>query len=213
MIKQALERGCVVAHNIRKAVLDTLGFTLSAGISTSKLVAKLGASQRQAKWPGCHSSLCHFSCNGRDGNSKSPKSWRENWETSTCIVASGSNDNGVDCSTTITTSIVREAWRRNWQNGVSDACRGMDEEPVKETAGALVKSITAFKSFQKISITSGELTEWIALLATDVVSRVQLDSTRNNRYPKSCTVQYTCSKERSVWKSYSKRANTLSSRW
>jgi len=40
----ALRRGCLVARGIRKAVFDTLGFTLSAGVSTSKMVAKLGAS-------------------------------------------------------------------------------------------------------------------------------------------------------------------------
>ena len=41
---QALQRGCIIARGIRKAVYDKLGFTLSAGISTNKLVAKLGAS-------------------------------------------------------------------------------------------------------------------------------------------------------------------------
>ena len=39
----ALRRGCHVASTARRAVLDTLGFTLSAGISTNKLVAKLAA--------------------------------------------------------------------------------------------------------------------------------------------------------------------------
>ena len=41
---KALQRGCVIARGIRRAVYNKLGFTLSAGISTSKLVAKLGAS-------------------------------------------------------------------------------------------------------------------------------------------------------------------------
>lgn len=41
---RALQRGSVIACGIRKAVYDKLGFTLSAGISTTKLVAKLGAS-------------------------------------------------------------------------------------------------------------------------------------------------------------------------
>ena len=43
-IGRALRRGCYVALTARKAVLDTLGFTLSAGISTNKLVSKLAAS-------------------------------------------------------------------------------------------------------------------------------------------------------------------------
>lgn len=42
-IGNALRRGCYVALTARKAVMDTLGFTLSAGISTNKLVAKLAA--------------------------------------------------------------------------------------------------------------------------------------------------------------------------
>ena len=41
---RALRRGCDVARGIRRAVFDTLGFTLSAGVSTSKTVAKLAAS-------------------------------------------------------------------------------------------------------------------------------------------------------------------------
>jgi hypothetical protein len=39
----ALRRGCHVAHVVRRAVFEGLGFTLSAGISTNKLVAKLAA--------------------------------------------------------------------------------------------------------------------------------------------------------------------------
>ena len=41
---RALQRGCIIARGIRKAVFDRLGFTLSAGVSTSKLVSKLCAS-------------------------------------------------------------------------------------------------------------------------------------------------------------------------
>lgn len=41
---KALRRGCIIARGIRKAVFDRLGFTLSAGVGTSKLVSKLGAS-------------------------------------------------------------------------------------------------------------------------------------------------------------------------
>lgn len=40
---RSLVLGCHIARIVRKAVFDQLKFTLSAGISTSKLVAKLGA--------------------------------------------------------------------------------------------------------------------------------------------------------------------------
>jgi nucleotidyltransferase/DNA polymerase involved in DNA repair len=40
----ALKRGCRIAHGIRMSISENLGFTLSAGISTSKTVAKLASS-------------------------------------------------------------------------------------------------------------------------------------------------------------------------
>jgi DNA polymerase eta len=42
--EQALVMGCHIARTVRRRIFDELKFTLSAGISTSKLVAKLGAS-------------------------------------------------------------------------------------------------------------------------------------------------------------------------
>ena len=76
---------------------------------------------------------------------------------------------------------------------VFDACRGIDDEPVKETKGALSKSITAFKSFGPTKISC--LGKWITLLATDVFKRVNVDCIRNNRFPKICTIQYYYRKE------------------
>lgn len=40
----ALQLGCHIAWTARRAVFEKLGFTLSAGISTNKLVSKLAAS-------------------------------------------------------------------------------------------------------------------------------------------------------------------------
>jgi nucleotidyltransferase/DNA polymerase involved in DNA repair len=71
---------------------------------------------------------------------------------------------------------------------VYDYSNGIDYEPVKQTKGALTKSITAFKSF---SVRSREdVTKWITLLATDMLLRVDVDSSRNNRFPTTCTVQF-----------------------
>jgi len=71
---------------------------------------------------------------------------------------------------------------------VFNLCRGNDDEPVKETFGALIKSITASKNF---SITGlKDIQKWIALLAEDVITRVEIDTKRNHRVPKRCTVHY-----------------------
>lgn len=194
-IQQALERGCLVAHEVRKAVYETLGFTLSAGISTSKLVAKLGASYGK---PNGQAVIMPSSIPQVMQETEIRKVRNLGGKIGKQVQALLPPNEPMTMGSiarllslpTLTEKLGKETGKM-----VFDACRGMDEEPVKVTAGALVKSITAFKSFTKTSIDSRELTEWIALLATDVISRVQLDATRNNRYPKSCNIQYTCSKE------------------
>lgn len=71
---------------------------------------------------------------------------------------------------------------------VFDLCRGISDEPVKETRGALTKSVTAFKSFGEADSLS--LQKWISVLVTDVIHRIQVDTERNNRYPTTCVIQY-----------------------
>jgi hypothetical protein len=44
------------------------------------------------------------------------------------------------------------------------ACRGVDNEAVRETKGALVKSITAFKSFPATSRVE-EIKNWVSLMS------------------------------------------------
>ena len=66
--------------------------------------------------------------------------------------------------------------------------QGIDDELVKQTKGALTKSITSFKSFTVRS--EEDLMKWISLLSADLFLRVNLDSNRNNRFPTVCTIQY-----------------------
>ena len=74
---------------------------------------------------------------------------------------------------------------------VFHACRGICTEEVKSTLKVLPKSITAFKSFNNNGIGYPELEKWIELLASDIMKRVELDTSRNNRAPKSCTLGFT----------------------
>lgn len=65
---------------------------------------------------------------------------------------------------------------------------GIDQEEVKDTKDALTKSITAFKSFTVRR--REDVSKWISLLSIDLLKRVGVDSSRNNRFPTTCTVQY-----------------------
>jgi DNA polymerase eta len=69
------------------------------------------------------------------------------------------------------------------------AAQGIDNEPVKETSKALVKSITAFKSFPAMKNVT-DIRNWIVVLANEIAERVTQDAVRNNRYPKTCTLNY-----------------------
>ena len=69
-IGRALRLGCHVSANVRRVVFQKLGFTLSAGISTSKLVAKLGATygkpNGQVRRQLCFTVLCNSICIDHD---------------------------------------------------------------------------------------------------------------------------------------------------
>lgn len=82
------------------------------------------------------------------------------------------------------TSVLGAEMGRN----VWNSCRGIDEEPVRETKRALTKSITAFKSFRARN--KEDVSRWIELLATDLFARIQMDQNRHNRFPTTCSVQY-----------------------
>ena len=194
-VHKALERGCLVAHNVRKAVFDALGFTLSAGCSTSKLVAKLGASYGKPNGQAVifPSAIPHV-MNETEIRKVRNLGGKIGKQVQALLPDSEKTTMG-SIAQLLSLPVLCDKLGQATGKMVFDACRGMDEEPVKETVGALVKSITAFKSFTKTSITSGELTEWILLLAKDVVARVHMDAMRNSRYPKICTVQYAFSRE------------------
>ena len=189
-VVQVLKRGCWVAKSIRQAVFDKLGFTLSAGISTSKLVAKLGATYGKPDGQALiYPSAIPFVMNEtpirkvRNLGGKIGKSVA-------ALLPEGMEPTMGNLANYLSLPEMSEVLGPETAQRVFDNARGMDEEEVKETVGALVKSITAFKSFFQASLESNDVLNWFNLLATDIVSRVQQDVQRNSRYPKSCTVQY-----------------------
>jgi DNA polymerase eta len=204
-----LRRGCRIAHQIRKAVYDTLGFTMTAGISLNKTLAKLAASYgKPAGQAVCFAETVQEMLN----NTKIKK----------CRHLGGKLGKSVqdllpDNVPPTVGSIARHVSLLDLQQKlgnetaewVFDLARGIDHEKVEsktQTSAVLTKSITAFKSLnfvpiaasgnggEKHSRTNGhtlaEAHRWILLLAQEVVTRVERDSVRNRRYPRHCVVQY-----------------------
>jgi len=187
-VGRALRLGCHISLAVRQAVFQELSFTLSAGISTSKLVSKLASSHgkpagQAVVFPGAIVKLL--------AETKIPKARLLGGKLGKRVAAML-----PDCEDTLgsiarflsldalTKTLGEESGR--W---VFDACRGIDHEEVRSTENVLPKSITAFKSFQKVCYP--ELTKWTTLLARDIMGRVEADTARHSRIPKSITVGYT----------------------
>lgn len=215
-ILHALHRGCWVAKRIRQAVWDELGFTLSAGISTSKLVAKLGATFGKPNgqaviYPSCIPYVMDRTPirKVRNLGGKLGKQVVVALEQVVQQQPPSGYTMGHVAQHLSVPQLAASGLGAALAQRVFDNARGIDEEVVKETVGALVQSITAFKSFVGTSILAPQVLQWLQLLATDVVQRVQQDVQRNKRYPKSCTVQYTYSAKEAA--AASERMSALSS--
>ena len=89
----------------------------------------------------------------------------------------------------ISLSVLEQRFSPETARFIFDASRGIDQEQVRETSGALVKSITAYKSFPATN-RRDEIQKWLDVLSVEVITRVAKDSARNKRYPKTCTLNY-----------------------
>ena len=186
----ALRRGCIVAKGVRSAVFSSLGFTMSAGVAINKTIAKLGATYgkpdgQAVVFPELIPKLMEETpirkCRNMGGKvgkavlSLLPKD----------------EDRMGSIARLLSINDLAQKLGRETSQRVFNVARGIDGEAVQETKGALTKSITAFKSFGAAYLEG--MDKWTRLLATDVVARVEQDSKRNQRYPKSCNIQYTFS--------------------
>jgi DNA polymerase eta len=184
-------RACWLAHQLRQHVRQTLSFTMSCGISVNKTLAKLSAGY--GKPNGQALLLPEY-----------VEYLLEQTQIRKCRNLGGKVGATVqsllprDAPTTVASiakylsmpQIVEgfhgdEATAR-W---VYDVARGIDPQPVMaKNTGALTKTITTFKSFTACPVS--DTTSWIELLAGDIVTRIEKDAHRNNRYPRVCTIQY-----------------------
>jgi len=191
---KALRIGCHIAHTIRRIVFQTLGFTLSSGISTSKLVAKLAASYGKPNGQAVvFPEAIPFVMDETEIRKARMLGGKLGKKVQSLLppeLATDKKKATLGCIARLLTldDLVSGLGEENGR-WVFDACRGIEHEEVKSTLKVLPKSITAFKSFPKVSYP--ELEKWTALLARDVMKRVQLDNARNNRIPRAVTVGYT----------------------
>ena len=183
----ALRRGCIVARGVRSAVFSSLGFTMSAGVSINKTVAKLGASYGKSDgqavvFPELIPKLMEETpirkCRNMGGKVG---------KAALSLLPEDEDRMGSIARLLSINDLAQKLGRETAQR-VFNVARGVDNEAVQETKGALTKSIMAFKSFGATYLEG--LDKWTRLLATDVVARVEQDSKRNERYPKSCNIQY-----------------------
>lgn len=184
---KALWRGAVIARGLRKAVFEELGFTLSAGISTSKLVSKLSASLGKPNGQAITfiDDIPYFLEKTKIGKARHLGGALGKKVLN--LLPANDDTMGAICRiltlNQLVTALGNDAGRQVW-----NFARGIDDEEVRETKRALTKSITAFKSF---TIRSEEdVPKWIKLLATDLFARVKNDCSRNNRFPTMCNIQY-----------------------
>lgn len=186
-----LLRACWIARQIRRTVYDTLGFTLSCGISVNKTTAKLAASYGKPNGQAvCFPHAIDYML--------------EQTPIRKCRNLGGKLGKTVAAllppNVTPTVGAIRrylsipelervtgDASVARW---VFDLCRGIDRQPVQAkdaNSAAFTKSITAFKSlFEGHGLL--QIEPWVRLLAQEVITRV--DQVRKRRYPRTCTIQY-----------------------
>jgi DNA polymerase eta len=202
IIETALRKACQVACWVRNDVLNDLGFTMSCGISTNKMMAKLSASfgkpngqavlhpqffpkvMAETKITKVRNfggklgkevlKLLHSTTNGSTGNQD---------------LKELANSASMADLSKIPLPALQSSFSSETAQFIFQACQGIDNEPVNETSGALVKSITAFKSFTATN-NATVIHNWLELLANEIAERVSQDTARNHRYPKSCALNY-----------------------
>jgi nucleotidyltransferase/DNA polymerase involved in DNA repair len=191
----AMNIGCHIAYSIRTRIFERLGFTLSAGISCNKTLAKLSTTYGKPNGQAVtFTNAIEYLLNDtqirkcRNLGGKLGKTvlaaLPPNAPTTVGSVAKYLSLPDLQKLFPNTDGTAR------W---VYDIARGIDQEEVlSKNESAIPKSITCFKAlpFQAQGHSLLEASSWIRILANELVSRVEKDSIRHKRYPRTCNVQY-----------------------
>jgi len=191
--EELLRWGCCVAHDIRRHVFQKLGFTLSAGISWNKTVAKLSAAYgkpngQAVTLPRHIRHLLNETLISKCRNLGGKLGARVQ-----ALLPPGVPATVGSIERYLTLADLQRRLDIDTSKWVYDLSRGVDREVVaeKEAGSALVKSITAFKNLNGRMLSVDECaSQWIPLLAWEIVDRVEKDTARNRRYPRTVNVNY-----------------------
>ena len=214
-----LQRSCWMAYQIRQRIYHTLGFHMSAGIGINKTLAKLAASfgkpaGQAVLYPQYIPHMLHTTpirkCRHLGG--------KVGKQIVSLLPPNVPPTIGSVVQYVSLPQMKQELSSMEIAQRIYDLVRGIDQEPVEsktpDSSAVLTKSITAFKSLRFLSTgssatpgqtdyssnnnnnnnanghTLAEAMKWIDLLVKEIVSRVDRDTQRNERYPKNLVIQY-----------------------
>jgi nucleotidyltransferase/DNA polymerase involved in DNA repair len=178
--------GAYVCNVARKACVDNLSYTLSCGVSSNKMLAKLTSGMNK---PNCCTILGEWYTPALLENLPIDRIRGLGGQLGAELSAA------LDVSTigalarldrkTLLAALRGDEKRTLW---VQRASRGVDDEPVKERAAP--KSIQTSKTFRgRMGLeTTESVLKWIGELASELAERVELDAKDWNRHPKTLTL-------------------------
>ncbi len=189
-VDERLQKGCALACQIRQYVLETLGFTISAGISYNKTIAKLSASYGKPNGQAvCYPANVEWLLNDTK-ISKCRHLGGKLGSSVEALLPKNTEPTVGNIAKTLSLPLLQQRLGMDTARFVFDLTRGIDHEKVEsKTESNATKSITAFKSLTKPH-RMAELGPWVTLLSQEIVSRVQRDYGRNRRYPKTVKLEY-----------------------
>ena len=190
--EKLLAAGAYICHNLRKACVDELGYTLSAGIATNKMLAKLTSGMNK---PASQTVLCPDHTEAllaelpidriRGLGAKFGRELAESLEVKTIGELARTPIRRLE-------EVCGEE-RAQWVRKVS---LGLDDEPVKERE--MPKSIGTGKTFRgALAIRSlAAAKRWLIELAAELNDRCEADTDEWNRVPKLLTLGLSSPDER-----------------
>jgi DNA polymerase eta len=197
----ALQVGCRIAYGIRKAIKEELGFTLSAGVSINKTLAKLAASYGKPNGQAvCYPDNVVTMLNETQIGKCRHLGGKRGSKIQALLPAGAPTTVGSIAENLSLKDLERAFSDKKTAVWLWDLAHGIDHEAVSNStlehaAAAPPKSITAFKSLPQ-GHTLDAAQPWLKLLATEIVTRVERDTARHARTPHTCSVSYACHRSR-----------------